>query len=233
MAVCPTRIRTPADVKAAASELQLILANFVLASILNRAMAKGIDHAEVDLKGLVLHKCGIDAKSDDIRADSDIMKPDEWRKTIRNLYRTGGYWQLLGPYMRNYNTHRDIVRFLGVPSDDSDDSDDSSAALPRSGNVVVGSSLIRSIADHLRTKQGTKMLLVGVDIGGTLTKIQLFLFRSSHANGPSRIEPASDVFRMQPKTRKQGWKKGKSKPWEHPLPKEPKIRRAAGSRGPQ
>ncbi|ESQ15907.1 MAG TPA: hypothetical protein DDY14_11270 [Chromatiaceae bacterium] len=215
----PDWIRIPADVKAAASELQLILANFVLASILNRAMAKGIDHAEVDLKGLVLHKCGIDAKSDDIRADSDIMKPDEWRKTIRNLYRTGGYWQLLGPYMRNYNTHRDIVRFLGVPSDDSDDSDDSSAALPRSGNVVVGSSLIRSIADHLRTKQGTKMLLVGVDIGGTLTKIQLFLFRSSHANGPSRIEPASDVFRMQTEDPEARMEEGKEQTLGTPLAK--------------
>lgn len=171
-----------------------ILATFILATVLNRAMGAGLTHAEVDLQNLAILPGTIFEARNQSQQDLALMGPEDWRKAVLDMYKTSGYDVLLGRYLRDYNTQKHTVHFdrhLSISGD--------SAMLPLG---AVHSALVRYVAalsesDNARNTAeatdacGRDIVLFGVDIGGTLTKCQLFSYKYStgtFSGGP--------IFRM-------------------------------------
>ena len=103
------------------------------------------------------------------------------------MFNKGGYHTLLGRYMRDYNARRDILRFLGTSGRGT-----GSQRVPAEP-IRVGPEMFIALSGYLRQNSDAPMLMVGVDIGGTLTKMQLFLYKPDEENP----EPIGQPFRMQ------------------------------------
>ncbi len=184
----PLWVHIPNDVDRRAEQLQLIIVNFILGTILNQAMAKGLDHVDLDLKGLFSQNRGGAARYPAKSAAANPMQPEDWGSAINDIFSQGGYDKLLGRYMRHYNARRDILRFPGMPA--------RSATVQRAAvdPISVGPAAFEALDNYLQQHSNTPMLMVGVDIGGTLTKIQLFRYTASNGK---KIEPIGRTLRMQ------------------------------------
>ncbi len=164
-----------------------IIANFVWASILNWAMSAGFNRADIDLQNLDIPPSVTPANS------GELLTGEMWQKEIRSMYQEGGYQVLLDHYLRDYNTPYKNINFVTNQS-----------PVARVGPSVSDSLAIGSIGSdlsrYLKAQQETKATdtntpdywLLGADIGGTLTKCQLFGFWVDQG----RTMPLSSPFLM-------------------------------------
>jgi hypothetical protein len=175
-----------------------VLATFILARVLNKAMAAGLTRAEIDLENLSVSATNmpsVDKGGRDIR--DDLMQPSDWRETIHALYFESGYNILLDRYLRDYNSQRRNIYFKTRLSPDTQVEGN------RIGTLSVGeirADLKRYLLAMCESKRPSEAVtgnepdcwLLGVDIGRTLTKCQLYGYWASsqdfHEFGP--------VFRM-------------------------------------
>ncbi|HCZ14401.1 MAG TPA: hypothetical protein DHV85_07340 [Candidatus Accumulibacter sp.] len=147
-----------------------------------------MEHVDLDLKTIALHNCGLAPELAEMPQTEGVMQPDDWRRIIQELYLHGGYSTLLGRYMRNYNTRFDVFRLLGGT--------DSSVPESRAttDTIDVGYGTFKALDLYLTNHSNMPMLLIGVDIGGTLTKIQVYQY---DPQASCKMKPIGEASRMQ------------------------------------
>ncbi|WP_306536338.1 hypothetical protein [Geobacter sp.] len=161
-----------------------VLANFLLATVLNRGMASGLSRAEIDLENLAIPSQRSETQESvvDKENSEDFMQPEDWRKAVQELYVQGGYNVLLDRYLRDFNSQRKNVYFETRLSPDTQFGSNRMDALAV-GEIRndLKQYLIREKVSEKYTAVN-KFWLLGVDIGGTLTKCQLFYYNSDLNN---------------------------------------------------
>ncbi len=155
--------------------LKRILTNYLLAAVLNRGMAAGIRYAEIDLRNLSTPR----------DTGPDWMGPAHWQRLVEAEYNDGGYETILGRYLRDFNTLRENVALKARLALDVREAN----AQPKA--LAVG-AVREDLGRYLKTTEQPDFWLLGVDIGGTLTKCQLFHFVS----GCCDLDPCGPVFHM-------------------------------------
>jgi len=182
-----------------------VLASFLLSTVLNRAMSSGLSRAEIDLENLSIPSLTKGNEETDNNSER-LMQPKDWRKTIQHLYVDGGYNVLLDRYLRDYNSQRKSVHFETRLSPDTQFGSD------KLNTLAVG-DICKDLKQYLASESNRKdaknkgkgtstpdFWLLGVDIGGTLIKCQLFGF----FNCSETFKELDPVFRMSttPESRK-------------------------------
>jgi len=186
-------IYIPHGIKKGDKDATRILANFLLATVLNRAMTAGLRYAEIDLQNLSKPQC----------SKEGWMAPADWQELVRDTYCNGGYETLLGRYLRDYNTQRDNVAFRARLARDLGETSKSqkvprwrlerdSGETSESPKALAIGGIQKDLARYLEANGNPDFWLLGVDIGGTLTKCQLFRFKPS----TQHLESAGTVFHM-------------------------------------
>ena len=137
------------------------IANYVHAVVLNRAMTQGFHSCDLSFHGL----------NDPIQTSPQTenpMTPERWKETIQEAYRQNCYEVLVDKYLRDYNTERRSLAFLDVSRP---------TTLKRSAPEDVAAELGPWIGANPREPAdaaGCPRLLLGLDVGATLTKIQFY-----------------------------------------------------------
>jgi len=163
------------------SELVELIANYVPAFVLNRAVSTGFHSCDIDLDGLqgrclVRDICpsqgqrlqGIDDSEGDSE-DNSTFCGKRWTHEIRTAFKRNYYEVLTDKYVRDYNTERHCVELRKHQS----------AKLEH----VRTLGLTKKLGEYCKAARGAattdrNLMLLGIDIGGTLTKFQLYAFNA-------------------------------------------------------
>lgn len=192
----------PKEVKTTDEGTKNAIANLILGLVEDRAMASGMQFAEIDL-GNLGDDGGRNAQT------GTMMGPEEWKTLIGKMHTEDGYKTLLGRYVRDYRTLRETIRFssrlafdLPEPSCNPAQGPDSGRpeiSLSRAGQVAIG-AVREGLKNYLAARneriaeclEVPGICLIGIDIGGTRTKCQLFRYDE----GTREIKAVSPVFHM-------------------------------------
>jgi hypothetical protein len=154
-----------------------LIGNFVPAVILNQAMSVGFRTCDINVDGLLAHDAPLGG------AD-DPMSGKDWVGEIKNAVLANGYELLADRYLRDYNTERKSFEFRDTSS---------SLTLKTIPTSAVRSTLERYLVESRQDRTATCVLL-GIDIGGTLTKFQFYRF--SRDSSEPALAPLGRSFRM-------------------------------------
>lgn len=201
-------IHIPRQVPRDHEETKQVIANLIMGIIENRAMAAGMQFADVDLENL-----GDDRGSDP--SSSRTMGPGDWTRLIEDTYRKGGYETLLGRYLRDYNTRPRSIRFIsratfdhrGLAGVGLPGRLHRAEAQPSHGihEILTLGSVRERLLVYLNAHTAGEspqpsddpgICLIGIDIGGTLTKCQCYWFGKSGKGPAPQFVPIGEAFRM-------------------------------------
>jgi len=168
------------------------IADFVHAVVLNRAMTEGFRCCDVSFDGL-------EAAGESQARAGARMTAARWKETIRDAYEQNCYETLADKYLRDYNTERRSVAMLDAARP---------TTLRKPSPEVVAAELARWIgARPKRITQATgpgplespepleedvaqTQLLLGLDVGATLTKIRFYSVRAG------RLGPVGGAYQI-------------------------------------
>jgi len=165
------------------------IADYVHGVVLNRAMTEGFRCCDVSFDGLE------DPGESKARASGRMTAP-QWKKTIREAYDRNCYEILVDKYLRDYNTERRSVAILDAsrpttlekPSPEEVAAELERwirAAANRSAPATAPKPRHPPEEDAARTQ-----LLLGLDVGATLTKIQFYSVRAG------RLRPVGGAYQI-------------------------------------
>ncbi|MFZ2411505.1 MAG: hypothetical protein WAW23_08040, partial [Candidatus Methanoperedens sp.] len=142
------------------TEIELI-ANYLHAVVLNRAMSVGFRKCDIGLAQLNFSSS--QGNPHEGKECDHCMTPAEWSELIDEFREINGYPVLVEKYLRDYNTERENVEYVPFR-----------ASLSLRNKI----SDLDERLDNYLTNQGEweRSLFLGIDIGATLTKFQFYQF---------------------------------------------------------
>lgn len=165
------------------------IAGFVHAMVLNRAMTEGFRCCDVSFDGL-------EDPGEGEAAASGRMTAAQWKETIRDAYDANCYEILVDKYLRDYNTERRSVAILDAarpttlrkpsPEEVAADLGRWIGARAKRFSQVTGPEPCELPEEGAAETQ----LLLGLDVGATLTKIQFYTVQAG------RWEPVGGAYQI-------------------------------------
>jgi len=165
------------------------IAHYVHGVVLNRAMTEGFRCCDVSFDGL-------EDPGESTACESGRMTARKWKETIRETYDRNCYEILVDKYLRDYNTERRSVAILDAarPTTLRKPSPEEVAAelerwiragAERSSHAAAPEPCQPAEEDAAETQ-----LLLGLDMGATLTKIQFYSVQAG------RLGPVGGAYQI-------------------------------------
>lgn len=140
------------------------------------------------LHALVLnHGMSLGFRACDIALEGGEPLDGPWLDEIRRVYNDCGFEVLSDRFLRDYNTERATIRILNEPQVVELES-------------IPTDEITPELARYSRARGEATSLWVGIDIGGTLTKFQFFIFQYNNdqiEKWDGVFHPIGDTFRIQ------------------------------------
>ena len=180
-------IRVPTGLdEARHGHLVRYLADFVHAVVLNRAMTEGFRRCDVSFDGL-------EAPGARPARAGGPMTAAQWKAAIRDAYEQNCYGILVDKYLRDYNTERRSVAILDMarptrlrkPSPEEVPAELARWIGARPKRMPPGAA-----SEPLEEDGADGPLLLGLDMGATLTKIRFYSVRAG------RLQPVGGAYQI-------------------------------------
>ena len=199
-------VRLPAGLdEARHRHLVRYIADYVHGVVLNRAMTEGFRCCDVSFDGL-------EDPGESKALASGRMTAPKWKKTIRDAYDRNCYEILVDKYLRDYNTERRSVAMLDASRPttlEKPSPEEVAAELERWIRAGANRSAHATAPEPRQPPEedaAQTQLLLGLDVGATLTKIQFYSVQAG------RLGPVGGAYQIGTPCLSQGANPGPDDP---------------------